>query len=349
MKKIKWGVIGCGGIADRRTIPGMMLANNVELVSVMDANLEVANAVKEKYNAQYAFDNYEAILAQDEIEAVYIASPVFFHKEQAIAAAKAKKHILLEKPVALTVEDAEEIKKACIENGVKISIGFLMRFHGYHQRIKEIIAEGKIGDVVSMRGQFTCWYPDIEGAWRQKKALSGGGALVDMGIHVIDLLHYLSGLKTKEVVAFNQTQTFNYEVDDSSAVIMKMDNGATAFVDSNFNIPDAASVAKLEIYGTKGSIVTSGTLAQAEVGDVTILMSDDSLEYDANQERNEIVPLSLEGTPLGNMYTKEVEQFGDAIINDTEVPVTIDSAIFDQKVVEAAYASCEKKAFIEIK
>ena len=76
MKKIKWGVIGCGGIADRKTIPGMMLANNVELVSVMDANLQVAEAVKEKYNAKYAFDNYEAILAQDEIEAVYIASPV---------------------------------------------------------------------------------------------------------------------------------------------------------------------------------------------------------------------------------------------------------------------------------
>ena len=349
MKKIKWGVIGCGGIADRKTIPGMMLANNVELVSVMDADIDIAEKVKEKYNAKYAFDNYEAILAQDEIEAVYIASPVFFHKEQAIAAAKAKKHILLEKPVALTTSDAEEIKRVCEENGVKISIGFLMRFHGYHQRIKEIIAEGKIGEIVSMRGQFTCWYPDIEGAWRQKKALSGGGALVDMGIHVIDLIHYLSGLKTTEVVAFNQTQTFGYEVDDSSAVIMKMENGSTAFVDSNFNIPDAASVAKLEIYGTKGSIVASGTLAQAEVGTVNILISDDSLAYDANQERNEIVPLSLEGTPLGNMYTKEVEQFGNSIINDTCPPVSIDSAIFDQKVVEAAYKSGENKVFVPVK
>ena len=77
MKKIKWGVIGCGGIADRRTIPGMMLANNVELVAVMDANAEVAENVRAKYNAKYAFDNFEALLAIDEIEAVYIASPVF--------------------------------------------------------------------------------------------------------------------------------------------------------------------------------------------------------------------------------------------------------------------------------
>ena len=104
----------------------------------------------------------------------------------------------------------------------------------------------------------------------------------------------------------------------------------------------------LEIYGTKGSIVASGTLAQDEVGTVNILISDDSLQYDANQTRNEIVPLSLEGTPLGNMYTKEVEQFGDAIINDTDVPVSIESAIYDQKIVEAAYESSDNKKFVAI-
>ena len=326
----------------------MMLAKNAELVAVMDANGEVAEKCKEKYGAKYAFSNYEDVLKIDEIEAVYIATPVFIHKEQAIAAAKAKKHILLEKPVALSVSDAEEIKKACEENGVKISIGFLMRFHGYHQRIKEIISEGKIGDIVSIRGQFTCWYPDIDGAWRQKKATSGGGALVDMGIHVIDLIHYITGLKAVEVAAFNQTQTFNYEVDDSSNVIMKMDNGSVAYVDSNFNIPDAASVAKLEIYGTKGSIVATGTLAQDEVGNVNILISDDSLEYDANQVRGELKPLSLEGTPLGNMYTKEIEGLGNSVIENTDVPVTIESAIYDQKVVEAAYKSTETKSFVRV-
>ena len=347
--KIKWGIIGCGGIADRRTLPGMMLSDKVEIVAVMDANGEVAEKCKEKYGAKYAFTKYEDVLAVDEIEAVYIASPVFFHKEQAIAAANAKKHILLEKPVALTVADGEEIKKVCEANNVKISIGFLMRFHGYHQRIKEIIAEGKIGDIVSMRGQFTCWYPDIEGAWRQKKATSGGGALVDMGIHVIDLMHHITGLKAVEVAAFNQTQTFGYEVDDSSNLIMKMDNGSVAYVDSNFNIPDAASVAKLEIYGTKGSIVATGTLAQDEVGNVDILISDDNLEYDASQARGELSAMSLEGTPLGNMYTKEVEGLCDAIANNTEVPVTIDSAIYDQRVIEAAYKSSEEKKFITVK
>ena len=349
MTKIKWGVIGCGGIADRKTIPGMIEADNVELVAVMDAVMPVAERVKEKYGAKYAFDNYADLLALDELEAVYIASPVFCHKEQALAAADAGKHILLEKPMSLTAEDSIEIKEYCEKKGVKLGVGFLMRFHGYHQKIKEIIAEGKIGDIVSMRGQFTCWYPDIEGAWRQKKALGAGGALIDMGIHVIDLLQYISGLKAVEVASFNETQTFNYEVDDSSALLMKMDNGSIAIVDSNFNIPDAASVAKLEIYGTKGSIVTRGTLAQSEVGTVEILISNDSLGYDADQTRNEMVPISIDDVALGNMYTKEVQKFGEAVITGTEVPVTPESAIYDQKIVEAAYESSKEKKFVAVK
>ena len=339
--KIKWGVIGCGGIADRRTIPGMMLAENAELVAVMDVNKDVALKCMEKYGAKYAFDKYEELLAIDEIDAVYIASPVFAHKEQAIAAAKAKKHILLEKPVALTVSEAEEIKKACDENNVIISIGFLMRFHSYHQKFKEIIDAGKIGEIVSMRGQFTCWYPDIEGDWRQKKALSGGGALLDLGSHVIDILQYLSGLKATEIAAFNQTQTFKYDVDDSSNIIMKMSNGSVSYVDSNFNIPANATVARVEIYGTKGSIVATETLSQVETGTVKVLVSDEN-------EAGKLVPLSLEGTQLGNMYTKEIEALGNAIINGTEAPVSIESAIFVQKIMEAAYKSSEEKRFVTV-
>lgn len=334
--KIKWGVIGCGGIADRRTLPGMMLADNVELIAVMDTNMAAAENCKEKYNAKYAFDNYEELLALDEIEAVYIASPVFCHKEQAMAAAKAKKHILLEKPMALSVEDSKEIAAYCKEQGVKLGVGLMMRFAAYHQEMKKIVAEGKIGDVVSMRGQLTCWYPDIPGNWRQNKELSAGGALMDMGIHCIDLLEYISGLKAVDVRGFTATQTFSYNADDSAAIVMKMDNGALAMVDANFNIPDAAAKCKLEIYGTKGSIMAEGTVSQVEGGEVKVLISDDSLGYDASQNREDLVAVNLD-VELGNMYTKEVESFGRAIINDTEPMVTAEDGIHVQEICVKAY------------
>lgn len=338
--KIKWGVIGCGGIADRRTIPGMMLAGNAELVAVMDTNGEVAEKVREKYGAKYAFDNYEELLALKEIQAVYIASPVFCHKEQAFAAAKAKKHILLEKPMALSVAESREIAEKCEKEGVKLGVGLMMRFHTYHQQMKQLIDEGKLGDIVSMRAQLTCWYPDIAGNWRQNKELSGGGALMDMGIHCIDLLQYISGLKAKAVTGFAGTQTFGYNADDSAAIVMQMENGAVAMVDVNFNIPDAAAKCKLELYGTRGSIIAEGTISQVEGGEVSVLISDDSLDYDAAQNRKELAPIKLDAA-LGNMYTKEVESFGLAIANDTEPAITATEAIQLQTIVEEAYKASD--------
>ena len=338
MNKLKWGIIGCGGIADRRTLPGMMLATNAEPYAVMDANIDVASKVKEKYGAKYAFDKFEDVLALPEVDAVYIASPVFAHKEQAIAAAKAKKHILLEKPMGLTVADTIEIIDICEKEGVKLGAGFMMRFHAYHQAIKELIEKGAIGEIVSMRAQFTCWYPKMENCWRQDVTLSGGGALMDMGIHCIDLLIYLSGLTPVECVGFAHNQVFGYSADDTSAVIMKMNNGAVATVDANFNIPDDAAACPMEFYGTKGSIVAVGTLGQVEGGTVKVLTCDDGAEYDALQNRQPAKAVELT-VDFGNMYTKEIEAFSNAIINNTEPPVSGKGTLIDQQVIEAIYKS----------
>ena len=338
MRKIKWGVIGCGGIADRRTLPGMMLSDIAELVAVMDVNPDFAEKCKEKYGAKYAFTTHEELLAIDEIEAVYIASPVFCHKEQALAAAKAGKHILLEKPMGLTVADSEEIIEACDAAGVKLGVGFMMRFHAYHQAMKQLIADGKIGDIVSMRAQFSCWYPEMANCWRQDKKLSGGGALMDLGIHCIDLLQYISGLEAVECFGFAQNQTFNYSADDSASVIMKMSNGALAYVDVNFNIPDAAGSAPLEFYGTKGSIIASGTLSQVMSGSVKVLACPEAKGYDAQQDHNLVEPIELT-IEEGNMYTLELDAFANAIINDTEPPVSGKGTLSVQKIIESVYTS----------
>jgi len=336
--KLKWGIIGCGGIADRRTLPGMMLASNAEPYAVMDANAEAADRCREKYGAKYAFTKYEDVLALDEIDVVYIASPVFCHKEQALAAAKAKKHILLEKPMGLTIEETREIVEACEKEGVKLGVGFMMRYHAYHQAMKKVIADGLIGDIVSMRAQFTCWYPDIPNNWRQDKTRSGGGALMDMGIHCIDLLQYISGLEAVECTGYAQTQTFSYTADDSSAIVMKMNNGALALVDNNFNIPDAAAKCPLEFYGTKGSMIAVGTLSQEEGGSVEVLVSNDAAGYDAQQNRSLVEPMKLEVT-FGNMYTKEIEAFSNAVINDTLPPVNGRNTLRVHEIIASIYSS----------
>ena len=338
--KINWGVIGCGGIAFRRTIPGLVLSENSNLVAVMDTNFDAAKTVQKEFNAKYSFDNVEDLLAVDEIDAVYIATPVFCHKEQVLKAATAKKHILLEKPMGLTVEDSIEIKEFCEKQGVKLGVGLMMRFNNLHEEVRNIVASGKLGEIVSMRAQFTCWYPEMEGAWRQKMALSGGGALMDMGVHCIDLLRYMSGLEAKEVVSLKGNQIFKYEVEDAASVIMKMENGALAYVDAAFNIPDEAAVCKLEIYGTGGSVFLEGSLAQDEAGEGTLVFTDSNKGYDAQQNRTRVESTKLTGNG-GNLYTKEVEAFVNAILNDTEPAITADDAIKAQKIVEAAYTSAD--------
>ncbi len=344
--KIKWGVIGCGGIAMRRTIPGMMLSENSELYAVMDTNFEAAQKVKEEFGAQYAFGSVEELLAVSEIDAVYIATPVFCHFEQVKAAAKAKKHILLEKPMGLSVAQSQEIADFCAKQGVKLGVGLMMRFSAYHKEMKRLIEKGALGDIVSMRAQLTCWYPEIEGNWRQDKTKSGGGALMDMGIHCIDLLQYISGTKAKTVGCFAQNLTFDYSADDSASVLIKMENGATAYVDANFNIPDDAAKCRLEFYGTKGSILAEGTISQVESGRVEITTADDSLGYNAQQNRETASGALLLEVEAGNMYEKEISSFANAILQDTEPEIGANDGIFVQKVVENAYISSEKQCFV---
>ena len=227
----------------------MMQCENAELVAVMEITPELAESCRAKWNCKKAYTTAEDLLNDPEIDAVYIASPVFLHAQQAMAAADAGKHILIEKPLAMTAAEGQKVVEHCKEKGVLIAAGFMMRFGACIQAMKKAIAEGKIGKPVSAYAQFTCWYPDIPGAWRQKKTQGGGGALVDMGVHCIDLLQYVLGSKTAEVAAMHGTQTFHYEVDDSSTVLMRMQNGCQCVVQSNFNIPDNAAKWRLEVFG----------------------------------------------------------------------------------------------------
>jgi predicted dehydrogenase len=221
----------------------------------------------------------------------------------------------------------------------------MMRFHAYHQKMKEIVGSGRLGKVVSCRGQLTCWYPDIPGAWRQQLSTSGGGALMDMGVHCIDLIQYITDGKAKRIAAMTGTKTFKYEVEDSASLIFEMDNGAYAYVDANFNIPDAAAKCRLEIYGTKGSMLAEGRIGQVEGGKLDVVLSDDTLGYDAAQSRIDVSPVKVD-VEFGNMYEKEIESFGNAVLNGGKVEVTIDDALYVQKIVNAAYISSERNEFV---
>lgn len=348
MSKVKWGVIGAGGIADRRTIPGMMLADNAELVAVMETDKGLAEKIRAKYNARRSYVSAEELLEDPEVQAVYIASPVAFHKEQALCAAKNRKHLLLEKPVALNLNDAMEVIEACGNAGIVAGSGLMMRFGACHQWMRQCVQSGALGRVVSCRAQLTCWYPEIPGSWRQAWSTSGGGALMDMGVHCIDLLTWITSSPAATVAGFAGSKVFSYEVEDSATVLFETQAGAFCTVESYFNIPDDAARCRLEIYGTKGSLLAEGSISQVDGGRLEALLQDAQAGYDSRQERNAGVLQKTVELEFGNLYAKEIEAFGNAVLRGTEAPVTLTDAYRAQAVVDAAYRSSTKGMYMRI-
>ena len=347
MNKLRFGIIGAGGIADRRTIPGMMLAKNVEVTAVMEIDENHAETLRKKYNAKYVYTDAEALLANPEIDEVYIASPVVYHAPQAMMSAKYGKHILLEKPVAMNIEEGEKLLDYCEQQNVKIAAGFMMRFGSHVMNMKRSVQNGKLGQVVSGYSQFTLWCPKEEGNWRQVKAKSGGGCLMDMGVHCIDLMEYIIGSRVCEVGAFNDTVCFDYDVEDSSTVILKMKNGAQCVIQTNFNIPDEVSKWRLELFGTRGRLLGDTIIGQNDGGKLNAAFLDDVEGYSATQNHADIEGEFIPGD-FGNMYTREVESFADSVLNNLPLEVPAADALHVQKIIDAAYRSTTEHRFISI-
>ena len=344
MKKVRWGVIGCGGIARSRTIPGMMRCENAELVSVMDLNMEVAQAVKEQFGADRAYDNAADLLKDDDIDAVYIATPVFTHSSLTKQAADAGKHILCEKPLGLDAADALSAVEYCKEKGVLLSVDLMMRYGTQLVNMKNAIAAGDIGMVVSGDSRFSCWVPSA--GWPTNKKRAGGGSLMDMGIHLIDLMRYITGLEVTAVTAMNENVAFadveGYDVEDSSTITMRMSNGAQFVVFTHFNIPDTAGKWTINFYGTKGRILGDKIIGQLDEGSLwELALVEGKDDFFAEPvEGNKIgKEIKAEVDNIYQMYTTNLTKFGNAILNGSTDYIDPMEGVKDQRVIDAAYES----------
>jgi len=345
---IKWGVIGAGGIADRRTIPeGILPAKNSRLIAVMDTDEQQCMAVAHKYGDVKAYVREQDLLTDADVDAVYIATPTWLHRDQTCLAAEAGKHVLCEKPMALTTAQCEDMIAACRLNHVKLALGFMMRFQAQHLKILEMIRIGDLGRIVFVRAQLSCWYPPIAGAWRQNPQLGGGGSLIDMGSHCIDLLEMLVGrVKRVSCVASNLVQA--YKSEDSATVLLEFENGTQGVVDSFFSIPDISSKNRLEIYGTRGSILAEGTIGQASAGDACAYLEHQSGSYAAQQDRElKSREIRIEAAPV-NIYQAEIEHFAQCIEKDTLPINSGEAGLRNLIIINACYEAARIGRVLEI-
>ena len=332
---IKWAIIGAGGIADRRSIPAILKNKDSVLAAVMDRVPAVAERIGEKYSVPYFTDAEEMLKAVD-CDAVYIGTPVVCHVEQAMLALRYGKHVFLEKPISFTAEESENLVNAFKAAGKQITIGYMMKYHNLHQQAKALIAKDEIGQVNSVRAQFTCWYPDIPGAWRQNKSLGGGGAIMDLGVHCIELLEYLLDDEIVDVKALYSTRTFSYEVEDGGVIIFRTKGGVLGHIDVNFNIPDMASESKLELYGSKGYIQCRNTLGQEENGTLAHLYAPQG-DYSAQQSRTVSEPTVYYGAGA-DLYEKQIALFCKQVECGTPDYFYAERAVHVQEVIDKIYS-----------
>ena len=238
------------------------------------------------------------------------------------------------------------IVKSCTENRVTLGTGLMMRFLSQHRAALRLINEGKIGRPVYARAQLSCWYPPIEGAWRQLPETGGGGSLMDMGSHCIDLLEMFFG-KIKSVSCFINNTVHSYKSEDSAVASLFFENGAIGTVDTCFCIPDNSSKNCLELYGSEGSILAKGTIGQGPSGEMVAFLEKGATGYDAIQVRNEGEGIIINPQPV-NTYLAEIEEFGKSLHENREPANNGYLGLRSQHLLSACYLSAATWKVIDV-
>lgn len=230
MNEIRWGMIGTGAVTEVKSAPGLYKAKNSKLLAVTGLEMEQVKDYAKRHKIENVFLSAEELINSDLIDAVYIATPPKFHKEYALKAINAKKHVYIEKPIATTYEDCLDIKLAAERNDVKVFTAFYRRGMEKFKKIKELIDLKKIGEIRYVDITLNQEIPkEIKNGellpWRFKKDIAGGGIFLDMGIHTIDILDYiLSPIKNIKSIVKNQGGY--YEVEDIVTSIIEFENGS---------------------------------------------------------------------------------------------------------------------------
>ncbi len=258
--KLKWGIAGCGKFVENAFLPTIQLIRRSKVVSLFSHSKERADELAEKFGVSNSFSNYDEFLKSD-INCVYVAGANVHHCEQVIKAAKAGKNILCEKPLAMNYREAEEMVKTCEENKVLLAVSYVYRFHPAIKKAKELIEDEYIGKLVSISLNFNVDFVP-GGNFRFNKSLSGGGALRDIGTHMIDLLRFFGG-EIKTLDGFVDNIIYKSETDDFACGIAKFEKSGYGYFNVSFNNKKAFN--RIEILGHKGALSIEKLIAQKNV------------------------------------------------------------------------------------
>lgn len=342
---LRVGIIGCGKIAQVRHIPEYVAHDQVEIVAFYDKTPMRAEGMAGKYGGQ-AYHSLEEVLAVDAIDAVSVCVANHMHAEVTIKALKAGKHVLCEKPMAMTMEDCIAMVELAEQTGKKLMIGHNQILTPAHQRAKELLDQGLIGDILTFRTAFGHGGPEAwsidpgPGTWFFDKEVAVLGAMADLGVHKAYLLHYLTGQKFAEVTARFATlhktnasgQPIN--VEDNAFCIFRMENGIMGTLTASWSYYGPEDNSTI-LYGTKG---------------IMKIYDDPNYSLVVNLKDGETIYYDLESIQTNENQTKSgvIDAFVATILEGRETELSGRKALDSMVAIFAALESAEQNRTVRI-
>jgi len=333
-----WAIIGPGAFAANRIAPALNKARNCRLVAVVSRDRGRAEAFAAEHGAQRAYDDLAAALRDPDVDCVWVATPHSLHLEPVLAAARAGKHVLCEKPLATSRGDAREMIRACARANVRLGTGFHLRHHPLHREARRLVAEGELGTPIEAAAEWSVppsrpgsGYP-YTAAWRRDPALALAGITTGTGVHVIDLLRFVLDDEIIAVSAYTDAPAEDAGALESRAIaLLRFSRGTFAVARCFRGVPAPRN--DLAITGSEGWIVTRNTLGEATRGTV---------------EAHGVDP-QVVGIPAGwDMYTAEAEAFVEAVEAGEEPSASGEDGLRCVEVLDALLESARTGRTVQL-
>ncbi len=332
MKKIRYGIIGFGKFAERAIAPAIKGSTNSELVAIQKRSLTLAREKAAQVGAPLAFDSVDALVSHPDIDAVFIVSANSVHAEEAIKAARAGKHVLVEKPIAANTRDAERMILECELHHAKLMVGHMVRLSPLVGRVREIVHSGELGKVIFARADFAYDGRMSARTWLHDPKIAGGGPLYDVGVHCLDTLRFVLDDEVESFTSEVQPCPTRSRTEDTGVILLRFSHGAIGSIFCSYVMPVRSRI--LEVVCTEGIISAPEFTVPNETLSLTVTRGRNDKPADVSTER----------IPVPNLYIEEVTHFSDCILGDTQPMLTGSNGLENLRIVERASWSLTPEA-----
>lgn len=339
---IGWGIISTGNHSDIKILPAMRRAENTDVVAVYSRDIKRAEAFAKKHDIPRTYDSMNGLLNDSGVDAVFITSPNFLHAQHTRAAAMAGRHILIEKPMAVTIKEALDMVRISRVNGVKLGVGFHLRHHPGHRKARELIRQGALGVISMAQGQWCFGQRKMVSPgpksgssawWNDPDMMGGASTLMGTGVHVVDLLYFLTGRRIVEVAAITDGQTDECPLEQVAAIAVRFSDGTIGTICAGRRMPDSEN--DIMIYGSHGRIALRDTLWEAFCGEIEVVS--ETVNISESYKRD-----------LLALYRNEIEAFNRAIVNNEIFHASGEDGLHSVQVIRGIIESASSGRTVKI-